>query len=342
MHARKYFATNITFALLAAVIVTPAEAASEKKITSSQAKVMYEKALKVTSSWMDKSSFEVTTTDSYLGEIRNIDRIRRDSAKRIETFYTDEGVVRYIGSQIYLTMNESTLVDFEREIAVDNGLNLTAKFARVNAAKLGGAAEIRENLIEEAKPEFYGSTFSYVNKNTKYCTVKSAGKDQVLYCKMSFENFESGPKQVVEHSSTISSGKLVKEVAMYDGVSQIATTYKAFKGSVKVPSGPYLEIDKILDDPRHERAETVYQAQRALVSFVREATAIAAFESRERPSAEDWKIVAKEQGLKLYDLGVGFEIELSTNGVLEVCGVFTDEGARLESASCASLGFVEL
>jgi len=28
--------------------------------------------------------------------------------------------------------------------------------------------------------------------------------------------------------------------------------------------------------------------------------------------------------------------------VLEVCGVFTDEGARLESASCASLGFVEL
>ena len=347
MHTRKYFTTGITFALLAAVIVTPAEAASEKKITSSQAKVMYEKALKATSSWMDKSSFEVTTTNSYMGETRSIDRIRRDSAKRIETFYTDEGVVTYIGSQIYLTMNESTLVDFERELAVDNGLNLTAKFARVSAAKLGDAAESRENLIKDAKPEFYGSNFSYVNENTKYCTIKSVGKDQVLYCKFSFDNFLGDPAKpvvvhLVEHSSTISSGKLVKEVAVYDGQEQIVTTYKAFKGSVKAPSSPYLEYDKILVDPRYERAESVYQAQRALVSFVREANAIAAFESRDRPSAEDWMIVAKEQGLKLYDRGVGFEIEMASSGVLEVCGVFTDEGARLESASCASLGFVEL
>ena len=347
LNVRKYLTTGLTLAILASLIVTPAEAASEKKLTSGQAKVIYEKALKATSTWMDKNSFEVTTINSFMGETRSIDRIRRDSAKRIETFYTDEGVATYIGSQIYLTMNDSTLVDFERELAVDNGLNLTAKFARVNAAKLGVAAESRENLIKDAKPEFYGSIFSYVNENTKYCTIKSVGKDQIIYCKFSFDNFLGDPakpvdEHVVEQSSTISSGKLVKEVAVYDGKEQIVTTYKAFKGSVKAPSGPYLEYDIILDDPRYERAESVYQAQRALFSLVREASAIAAFENKDHPSAEDWKVVAKEQGLKLYDRGIGFEIEMASSGVLEVCGVFTDEGARLETASCASLGFVEL
>jgi len=148
--------------------------------------------------------------------------------------------------------------------------------------------------------------------------------------------------QVVEITLTISSGKLVKELAVYNGESQISTTYKAFKGTVKVPSAPYLDYDAILADPRYERAELIYSAERALISFVRQANAIAAFQSRERPNIEDWKEVETEQALKLYDRGIGFEMELASKGVIEVCGVFTDEGARLEDASCTSLGFVEL
>ena len=339
--SKKTIAASITISLLAAISVTTAEATSTQKLTPAQAKVVYEKAIKTTSLWMDKNPFEVKTIDIYNGKTQRSFYYKKDSAKRLETYELYDGTAIYAGSKAYLTMQEDTLAPFEKDLATDLGLNQTAKFGRATTTALGiDAKEIHDIIIKEAKPEFWGSQFESVIRKVKYCTFKSSGKDQFLNCQMTYENF-AGKKQVATNISTISGGRLLKEVYSENGRT-MTTEYNSFKKSVKVPSGPYFEYDTMLNDPRYEQALYLYQTQLKLDSYIREVKFIAAFKDRELPNLNDWQDIAKEQGLKLYDRGIGFETYPPSKEMVEVCGVFTAEGAKLEILSCASLGFVEI
>ena len=341
MISKKTITVGLVTALLAAISVTPAEATSTQKLTPAQAKVVYEKAVKATSLWMDKNPFEVKTIDIYKGKTQQSFYYKKDSAKRLETYELYDGTAIYAGSEVYLTMQEDTLVPFEKDLATDLGLNQTAKFGRATATALGiDSKEIHDITIKEAKPEFWGSQFESVIREGKYCTLKSSGKDQFLNCQMTYENF-AGKKQVATNISTISGGRLLKEVYTENGRT-MTTEYNSFKKSVKVPSGPYFEYDIMLNDPRYEQALYLYQTQLKLDAFIREAKFLAAFKDREVPNLNDWQDIAKEQGLKLYDRGIGFETYPSSKEMVEVCGVFTAEGAKLEILSCTSLGFTEL
>jgi hypothetical protein len=292
---------------------------------------------------MDKNAFEVTKVDSWEGLTRNSSRILRDSAKRITTSGTGNGTVILIGSKLFLTMNDETLAPFERELATKLGLNLAAKNARVTAANLKMEASIlRDATINDAKPEYWGSALEYVLGHANYCTIKNTGKDLLLNCKMVIDNTGLGEKQTIDHTTTISGGRLVKEAALYDGKTLKSTTYKTYKGTVKAPKGPYLEYDLILTNPGYEQAASIYEAQLMLNSFAREAKAMAAFESRDTPNIEDWKIVAEREDLKLYDRGIGYKTQLVSQDLTEVCGVFITGGAKLELVSCESLGFMRL
>lgn len=181
MTSKKTITASITIALLAAISITTAEANSTKKLTPAQAKVVYEKAIKATSLWMDKNPFEVKTIDMYNGKTQQSFYYKKDSAKRLETYELYDGTAIYAGSKVYLTPQEDTLVSFEKDLATELGLNQAAKFGRATATALGiDAKEIHDIIIKEAKPEFWGSQFKSVIREGKYCTLKSGGKDQIL------------------------------------------------------------------------------------------------------------------------------------------------------------------
>jgi hypothetical protein len=69
---------------------------------------------------------------------------------------------------------------------------------------------------------------------------------------------------------------------------------------------------------------------------------MAAFESRDTPNIEDWKIVAEREDLNLYERGIGYKTQLVSQDLTDVCGVFITGGAKLELVSCESLGFMRL
>jgi hypothetical protein len=342
MFSRKAAAALLSITVLGASTTSPAHASSGKSVPLSQVEKLYDKAAEATAGWMSKNPFEVLTVNAYKGEKTSWYSIIRDREGRVKEAGSEQDTIVYVGSKAYVTMSERTLRPYEQQLATELGLNVKAKVLRAGAASLGVSyTNSRIDLPEEAKPEMIGSQYEIMMNNNPTCMVRSSGKQQVLKCTTKTKNPLVDETWVTVYAYTISSGRLVKEDVTTDGDIRTTMTYKPFNGRLITPKGPFLEYDTLVAHPNYGPAAIAFESQQMLDSFVREAEAYAAFNGNDRPGEAEWKEVAESQSLHLYDRGVGFRVMFRAEQPVEVCGVFTEEGARLEISSCDSLGFVK-
>ena len=340
---------KLMVAALAAVLVTPAVAASAatppaKKITITQGKKIYDKAVKATNAWLAKNPHTITVRNedkSYPDQPVDTRLITIDRDANI--FLIEDGVENYIiGETLYLENVEGELAGYEIEIAEDLGLNVDAKYAIINPRLLDIDYPFEELRSMYHKVDDIGFTGDREGAKTTAVTYLKSGSTEFLTVTLQFPAKNGSPSAKRVLSTRIERGIITSSTDTNTSKGEsykVTTTYKLFTGTVSAPAGPYLEWDKVYLDPRYQKATDLQIASLTLISYVREAQALAAFEAIDKLTIEIWKIVAEDaNNMVVYDKGV----EFSYSDGKRACGVFTDEGADLELSTCTELGFTKL
>ena len=339
----------VVVALLAAM-ATPVAAASAaapaaKKLSISQGRNIYDKAVKTTNAWLVKTPHTVifrmedrSNLDLRVDtQLASIDRNRN-------LFMLDNDVESYlIGDTLYSENVEGGLAEYELAIAQDLGLNVDARFAIMHPVLLD--PDYPTQFFREAYSTVadQGFTGNRVGAKSTTVTYSKSGSTELLTVTLTYS-----AKNGVPSAKRVLTTKIVRGVitattdtnTSANEVFKATTTYRSYTGTIVAPVGPYLDWDKVYRDPRYGFLSDETIAGRQLAAYVRQAQALAAFEGLDKLTPAIWELVAKDYPIVvLFDKGIEFTF---ANGSLDqrpACGVFTDTGATLAISTCVDLGF---
>jgi hypothetical protein len=225
------------------------------------------------------------------------------------------------------------------EIIERLGLDLNVPYASINAKEIDPEYNITM-ITSGLRDSLYPDTDLVTNfsaKDTKFSIVK-AGATTTLSISSKASKSPLGPIEARTITIKIVNGLITSTVTKY-GKSVDSKTLKAFSGSITPPSGPFLEWNKVYNDPQFNIGATQLIASHQLQAFVRETLALAAFKGHTELTLLDWAAGIEDSDGVLYDKGIGFTVDDKNNKAFEVCGVFKGNDAVLEMSSCTSLGF---
>jgi len=341
---------KLIVAALAATLVTPVAAASAatppaKKISVTQGKKIYDKAVKATDKWLQKTPH--TTTIRTLDN-SNADEVIESRAVTIDRngniLLKEDVEMILLDDAMYAENIDTDLADYELEIALDLGLDINAKYAVIHPSLIGEDYSLDEIRASYRKVDDQGFTGNREGAKSTTVTYRKTGTIENLTVTLQYAAKNGSPASKRVLVTKIEGGIITasSETNTYPEESyKTTTTRKAYTGTIVAPEGPYFEWDKVYLDPRFENGNDKVVAGVTLDMYVREAKALAAFENYVIPTIKEWKLVAEDDNrIVIYDKGI--EFPYSNNPAKRACGVFTDNGANLELSTCAELGFTKI
>ena len=341
---------KLMVAALAATLVTPVAAASAttptaKKISVTQGKKIYDRAVKATDKWLQTTPH--TTTIRTLDN-SNEDEVIESRAVTIDRngniLLAEEVDMILFDDVLYAENTNTDLAYYELEIALDLGLDINAKYAVMHPSLLDADYSLDEIRASYRIVDDQGFTGNREGAKSTTVTYRKTGTTENLTVTLQYAAKNGSPASKKVLVTKIERGIITasSETNTFPEESyKTTTTRKAYTGTIVAPEGPYFEWDKVYLDPRFEKGTDKLIARVTLDMYVREANAYAAFESVEKPATEIWKMVAEDNSsIVIYDKGI--EFSYSENPVKRACGVFTKDGADLELSTCAELGFTKI
>ena len=342
---KKLIVVALTATLMIPVASTSAASPTAKKISLSQGKKIYEKAVKATNAWLKNNPSTTAYRSVDSSNAQEVFDNRSVSVDSVGNIFLDEEEDTYlIGENMYVEYIYNELADYELEIALNLDLQVNANFMIMPLSLFGegySSAEIRNSFLEFDDPGFTGyikgaksTTVAYRKTGTsEYLTVTlhyAVKDDSFAGKRVLFTKIEEGI--ITANSETVT----------FPGESyKITTTRKKYSGTIAPPAGPYFEWEKMYLDPRYGAERDKQKARAILDIYVREAKAIAAFEAIGNPTIKEWELVAKgDATVVIYNKGI--EFSYSNDDEKRACGVFTEEGADLEMSTCSELNFTKL
>jgi hypothetical protein len=327
-------------------LTLPAQAAtgSSKSLNSAQARKMYEQVAKSTVKWVSSNPHEWSkrwsTGDEWVDRTTVV--VDRDGDFRL----TDNSETTYlIGETLYSSFKREDLADYEYEIAVDLGLAVDAKYATISPSLLDPEFNYdgyRQNFMGQELPSW--AELTGIDAKPTKISYRKNGKVETLSITSGKKTASGGSlftANVQIERGRVSSLKFDRTSSSDEYHSTI--TWKPFAGNIVAPSGPYLDWNKVYEDPRYRTSSEQAVARATLNQMYREAMAIAAFDGRDVLNADDWAEAASTSAdVVMFDRGFEFSIFPDVDRAVKVCAVYTENGARAEVRTCSELGFSPL
>jgi len=342
MFIGKFLPFTLLIAFIFPFTTTSVHAAPAKKITASQAKIMYNKAVFSSKAWINVTPMQISKTLSSGSKVLAQQTVIRDSkgVVKAEDVGSKKGVAYYDGDWVYASGSKEPIGSFELEIANKLGLNSSAEFRRFNTKSItsynidfGGSAVLG---LEPIDGDF---GFHFIN-NKPSCYLSEKSKEKLLSCRYFVESKDNVKKKANEITYTIVSGRFTKVVEVFYNGNKETTTYNTYKDLITLPVGPFLDYDAVLNNFEYKYTKDLKDVKFESSRIISHLKLVATTAGRALPNLDDWKLIAKEYDLLMYDKGVGYTVRLGLPERVKVCIVFTEEGGRLELVSCESLGFV--
>lgn len=337
---KRFSIVTIVLSFLLVSLAIPAQASTSRVVKQSEAASVYAKAVKSTWSFVSKKPFSQTITEVYNGKTTNIEVLKIDSAGNAEESNTDDGSSFYIGDMMYGSTKGADYQDYQMEIIQRLGLDYKLPYASINAKEIDPMYNISRS-VSDFRDSLYPDTdliTNYSAKDTKFSLSKSVNTTTLTISSKAY-NSPIGRIEARLITIKIVNGLITSTVTKYGSKSVKTKTLKLFSGTISAPSGPFLEWNKVYNDPQYNIGATKLIASYELKALVRKVLAYAAFNGNTAPTLEDWALAIEDIDGVLYDKGIGFTVSDVKGNPIEVCGVFKVNDAVLEMSSCASLDF---
>jgi hypothetical protein len=337
---KRYFIASFVLSFLLGSIALPAQASTSRVVKQSEAASVYAKAVKSTWAFIAKKPFIQTKTEAFNGKVRNVEILKIDSAGNAEESNTYDGSSFYIGDMMYGSTKGTEFQEYEMEIIQRLGLDSSLPYASINAKEIDQEYDISK-MVFELRDSLYPETDLVTNhsaKDTKF-SIGKTGNTTTLSIARKAINSPIGPIEARVITIKIVNGLITSTVMKYGSKSVSTETLKPFSGIIAAPAGPFLDWNKVYNDPQFNIGNTQLMASYQLQALVKETLAMAAFNDNTEPTLADWAAAIEDFDAVLYDKGIGFTVDDKNKKSFEVCGVFNGNDAVLKMSSCSSLGF---
>jgi hypothetical protein len=342
---KKLTVVALVASLVSPVVTASAATSPAKKISISQGKRIYDKAVKATNAWLQTTPHTTTILTEDNSNKETLIESRSVTIDRNGNLLLGEEDNMYlIGETMYVENTNPDLSDYELEIATDLGLDINASYAIMHPILLGADYSLDEIRAAYRIVDDQGFTGNRKDPKSTSVTYRKTGTTEHLTVTLQYAAKNGSPAEKRVLVTKIERGIITASSetnTLPDEIYKTTTTRKAYSGTIVAPAGPYFEWDQVFLDPRYVVGTDQLRARATLDMLVREAKALAAFVGHDTPTFEEWILIAEDDAtIELYDKGI--EFSYSDDSGKRACGVFTDEGADLELSTCAELGFTKL